>query len=151
MTKTAGRPITVSDDKHKDGIDLRVGDPIPEWALPYIKEEYVQEDHPVAAGLDLFEDHTYPEMCRAAERIGVEVEDGWSSEQIAAMIRHRLFDDEAEAVAEAFDEEKPPSSADAMAKLFAASNESGNVNAPDVKTKDESKSKPKASSGGANS
>lgn len=157
MGKTALRPIQVSDDKHKEPVNLLPGDEVPSWAEPLIKPEYMDDDkRPVAAGSDLFVDHTYPQMVRAAEKLDIDVDPSWSSEQIAAVVRAKLFDDEYEEnLGEDEEDERDETAVDTMTALFGETNKSGNVNAPDqgqIQEKPTAKpSSSKATSGGTDS
>lgn len=138
MVKTVNVPVGLGNpDKPEDPpVYLEPGDDVPSWAEAHIKPEYLSEDHPVAAGSDLYADPIYQAAVDALRELGVEPQPGLSSEQLAALVRAKLAGDEVEVTLDERDldhEDYVPvdEQVDTMSKLFGEANASGNPNAPD--------------------
>lgn len=140
MAKTLKFPMTVYTEDYDPvagkgkGVTLEAGEEVPSWAEKYVEDEWVANETPygTAGGTDLVSDHGRPDLLRAAKKLDLEVPLSFSNDQIAAMIRHKLFEDDVKAE---FGEDYEGDAVKDDEALFKATNESGNVNAPDVDKK----------------
>lgn len=140
MAKTLKYPMTVyTEDYNPDtgkgnAATLEAGEEVPGWAEKYVEDEWVADEMPygTAGGSDLVSDHSRAELLRAAERMALDVNVSFSNEQIANLIRTKLFEDD---VKEEYGDDYEADAVKDNAVLFAGTNESGNVNATDVEKK----------------
>jgi hypothetical protein len=157
MGTTALRPIKIQKDKDSEAVWLQAGDEVPTWAEKQIDDEFLDKTHTSAAGMNLNDDPIYRVAFETLEALGVVPDPHFSADQLAAMVRHKVqHEGILEGLPEGSDERDEAEDAmdqdmGVMERLFAESNASGNVNAPDLDEEPEKPARGGQGPGGSNS